>query len=79
MKDSQLRIGPCRDPLCLWFLEWRDDRGRWRRYFADRGEARAALKVQRQLVAISAIDPHAQRHTKRSTRGTTSSSSRKNS
>lgn len=41
------RIGPCRDPLHLWFLEWRDDRGHWRRYYADRAEARAALKVFR--------------------------------
>jgi hypothetical protein len=39
------RIGPCRDPLRLWFLEFDDARGRWRRYFADRAEARAALRV----------------------------------
>jgi hypothetical protein len=42
------RIGPCRDPLHLWFLEWADARGQvWRRYFADRAEARAAIKAFR--------------------------------
>ena len=40
-------IGPCRDPLRLWFLEYEDTRGVWRRYFADRAEARAALKAAR--------------------------------
>jgi hypothetical protein len=38
------RIGPCRDPLELWYLEWRDARGLRRRYFADRAEARVALR-----------------------------------
>jgi len=41
------RIGPCRDPLRLWFLEYRDRRGIWRRYFADRDEARRALAAYR--------------------------------
>lgn len=42
------RIGPCRDPLHLWFLEWADVDGcLWRRYFADREEARRALSVGR--------------------------------
>lgn len=40
-------IGPTRCPLQLWFLEWEDDRGVWRRYFADRAEARAALRDHR--------------------------------
>lgn len=40
------RIGPCRDPLRLWFLEWRDETGQaWRRYYANRDEARAALRT----------------------------------
>lgn len=44
------RIGPCRDPLRLWFLEWADVHGGiWRRYFADREEARHALSVGRVL------------------------------
>ena len=38
-------FGPCRDPLCLWFVEWEDRRGVWRRYYANRAEARAALKA----------------------------------
>ena len=42
------RIGPCRDPLHLWFLEWADDRGIWRRYYANRDEARRALTAHRQ-------------------------------
>jgi hypothetical protein len=41
------RIGPCRDPLRLWFLEYRDARGVWRRYFANRDEARAALRAEK--------------------------------
>ena len=42
------RIGPVRDPLQLWYLEWKDARGQvWRRYFADRAEARAGLKRHR--------------------------------
>jgi len=41
-------IGPCRDPLHLWFLEWVDGRGIWRRYYANRDEARRALKARRQ-------------------------------
>lgn len=41
------RIGPCRDPLYLWFLEWEDERGVWRRYFEDRDMARRALSVGR--------------------------------
>ena len=42
------RIGPCRDPLHLWFLEWADAKGQiWRRYFADRTEARAAHRLHR--------------------------------
>ena len=46
------RIGPCRDPLELWFLEWRDDRGQvWSRYFADRVEARCALAEHRRTHA----------------------------
>jgi hypothetical protein len=46
------RIGPCRDPLGLWFLEWRDAAGqRWRRYFANRAEARAALAEHRACAA----------------------------
>lgn len=40
-------IGPCRDPLRLWFLEFEDARGVWRRYFADRDEARAALRREK--------------------------------
>jgi hypothetical protein len=39
------RIGPCRDALRLWFFEWRDADGRaWRRYFANRDEARRAMR-----------------------------------
>lgn len=39
------RIGPCRDALRLWFFEWRDEHGCiWRRYFANRGEARRAMR-----------------------------------
>jgi hypothetical protein len=46
------RIGPCRDPLRLWFLEWRDARGQvWRRYYADREEARAAMREWRKTHA----------------------------
>ena len=41
------RIGPCRDPLRLLFLEFKEDGGIFRRYFADRAEARAALKAWR--------------------------------
>lgn len=41
------RIGPCRDPLHLWFLEWEATGQVWRRYFADRDEARAALAEHR--------------------------------
>lgn len=42
-------IGPCRDPLCLWFLHWHDvAAGRcYVRYYADRAEARAALRAFR--------------------------------
>jgi hypothetical protein len=47
-KIKRPRIGPCRDPLHLWFLEWADVHGGiWRRYFADRQEARRALSVGR--------------------------------
>ncbi len=38
-------IGPCRDPLHLWYLEWTDDRGTWRHYFENRQVARMALRV----------------------------------
>jgi len=40
-------IGPCRDPLGLWFLHWFDSARShcFLRYFADRAEARAALRV----------------------------------
>jgi hypothetical protein len=41
-------IGPVRDPLCLWFLEYADARGVWRRYYANRDEARAALRDLKQ-------------------------------
>jgi len=43
------RIGPVRDPLALWFLEWQDPKGQvWRRYFANREEARAGLRKHRE-------------------------------
>jgi hypothetical protein len=42
------RIGPCRDPLRLWFLEYVDAAGQvFRRYYADRAEARQALREYR--------------------------------
>jgi hypothetical protein len=45
------RIGPCRDPLHLWYLEFEGEHnGRphpFRRYFANRDEARAALRQLR--------------------------------
>lgn len=43
------RIGPCRDPLHLWFLEYLDARFGvvYRRYFATRDEARAALRQRK--------------------------------
>lgn len=37
-------IWPCRDPLALWFLEYEEHGHRFRRYYADRDEARQALK-----------------------------------
>jgi len=44
------RIGPCRDPLCLWYLEYADGTGNgiiWRRYYANRAEARQALAARK--------------------------------
>lgn len=38
------RIGPCRDPLELWFLEYLEGGKVFRRYYADRAEARQALR-----------------------------------
>lgn len=37
------RIGPCRDPLDLWFLEFKQKGAVLRRYFGEREEAQAAL------------------------------------
>lgn len=46
------RIGPCGDPLDLWFLEYRDRSrlhgGIFRRYFADAAEAAAALDAMKE-------------------------------
>ena len=47
------RIGPCRDPLALWFLEVDSNGARVRRYYADRPEAARALSIARQL----GVDP----------------------
>jgi hypothetical protein len=43
-------IGPCRDPLALWYLEFVGDDGTtiFRRYFGNRNEARTALRVFKQ-------------------------------
>jgi len=42
------RVGPCYDPLRLWFLEFRGGDGCvYRRYYADRTEARGALRRYR--------------------------------
>jgi hypothetical protein len=50
------RIGPCRDPLRLWFLEFAESDGRrLRRYFADRNEARVALRTYREQHPRQAI------------------------
>jgi hypothetical protein len=40
---SPPRIGPCRDPLALWFLEFDQNGARVRRYYEDRAAARYAL------------------------------------
>jgi len=45
------RIGPCRDPLRLWFLEYLENGQVFRRYYADRGEARFQLKKWRRFDA----------------------------
>ena len=46
------RIGPCRDPLRLWFLEYADARGSvFRSYYANRDEARTALRLHRASAA----------------------------
>ena len=38
-------IGPCYDPLALWFLEYDDANGEtYRRYYGDRDAARTALE-----------------------------------
>jgi hypothetical protein len=39
------RIGPCRDMLELWYLEWEASGQVWRRYYANRPEARLALRI----------------------------------
>jgi len=40
------RIGACHDALGLWFLEYASKDGLiWRRYYATRAEARAALRL----------------------------------
>lgn len=46
-------IGPCRDPLRLWFMEFEDARGVWRRYYANRDEARAALREQKKTPGVN--------------------------
>lgn len=43
-------IGPCRDPLHLWFLEFEEVGQVRRRYYANREEARAALRAMRTKV-----------------------------
>ena len=37
-------IWPAHDPFALWFLEYEEHGQRFRRYYADRDEARQALK-----------------------------------
>ena len=37
-------IGPCHDPLALWFVEWGPPDSRCRRYVANRREARALAR-----------------------------------
>jgi hypothetical protein len=60
------RIGPCRDMLELWFLEFVQDGQVFRRYFADRPAARTALDAMRrdqmtdsQQRMLAAIERHA--------------------
>jgi len=51
------RIGPCHDPLHLWFLEWADANGqRWRKYFPTRVEARVALAQHRIELELQKLD-----------------------
>jgi hypothetical protein len=52
------RIGPCHDPLELWFLEWRTPEGQiFRRYFGEQDEAAAALATWPAQPDLFAADP----------------------
>jgi len=52
-------IGPCRDPLHLWYLEFvrAADGQVFRRYYANRDEARAALRQRRQQRRVTTEAP----------------------
>lgn len=56
------RIGPCRDPLRLWFLEFADGGRVFRKYFAARADARRALRTMRDLArAFPGVAAHVRR------------------
>ena len=54
MRPKLPRIGPTRCPLELWFVEFQKGATVFRRYYADRSEARAALRVFKQTGRLPA-------------------------